>query len=61
MNQLCEFDITFKGFTNIACLEKIDTKVYNTIENLSNELDDKISSMFVELVEKCRNLIIAKE
>ena len=61
VNQLCEFDVTFKGFAEIASLEKIDTKVYNTIENLSNELDDKISSMFVELVKKCRNLIIAKE
>ena len=61
VNQLCEFDVTFKGFAEIACLEKIDTKVYNTIENLSNELDDKISSMFVELVKTCRNLIIAKE
>lgn len=56
--QLCDYDITFKGFAEIACLEKIDTSVYNTIENLSNELDDKISSMFVELVEKCRSLII---
>ena len=61
VNQLCEFDVGFKGFAEIASLEKIDTKVYNTIENLSNELDDKISSMFAELVEKCRNLIIAKE
>ena len=61
VNQLCEYDVTFKGFAEIACLEKIDTKVYNTIENLSNELDDKISSMFVELVKKCRSLIIAKE
>lgn len=61
VNQLCEYDVSFKEFAEIACLEKIDTKVYNTIENLSNELDDKISSMFVELVETCRNLIIAKE
>lgn len=60
VNQLCEYDVTFKGFAEIACLEKIDTSVYNAIENLSNELDDKISSMFVELVEKCRSLITAK-
>lgn len=61
VNQLCEYDVTFKGFAEIACLEKIDTKVYNTIENLSDELDNKISSMFTELVEKCRNLITTKE
>ena len=61
VNQLGEYDVSFKGFAEIACLEKIDTKVYNTIETHSNELDDKISSLFVELVEKCRNLITAKE
>ena len=58
--QLCDYDVTFKGFVEIACLEKIDTKVYDTIETLSNELDNKISSLFVELVEKCRTLITTK-
>lgn len=60
VNQLCDYDVTFKGFAEIACLEKIDTKVYDTIETLSNELDNKISSLFVELVEKCRTLITTK-
>ena len=60
VNQLCDYDVTFKCFAEIACLEKIDTKVYDTIETLSNELDNKISSLFVELVEKCRTLITTK-
>ena len=58
--QLCDYDVTFKGFAEIDCIEKIDTKVYDTIEILSNELDNKISSLFVELVEKCRTLITTK-
>lgn len=60
VNQLCDYDVTFKCFAEIACLEKIDTKVYDTIETLSNELDNKIISLFVELVEKCRTLITTK-